>query len=222
MGYSRTPRFRRRQQPDITGILLRRRRWTRQTIIAVLVIIAISVALDRLGYFKYDGDDWKQFDQKSWFVSHVVDGDTVVIRDPAGKETHVRLLGIDAPELHRDGSDRPDYWARESANHLKDRIEGKKAIIRLEETQTRDRYGRLLAYLYVSDTDNLNLDLVSTGQVYADRRFYHTFSGPFDTAENGARTQKRGLWKAVQFGQMPPWRQDWLKNDRTTRVAESP
>src|SRR5687768_12971509 len=111
-------RGRRRRRSDPIDRLLRRRRWTRRAIISALIVIALSFLLDRLGYFKYDGDDWKQFDQKQWLVSHVVDGDTVVVRDAIGRETSVRLIGVDAPEMHYVGSSPPDYWAQRASDYL--------------------------------------------------------------------------------------------------------
>lgn len=68
----------------------------------------------------------------------------------------------------------------------------------------------MLAYVYVGDSDNLNLDLVRDGEAYADRRFRHSMRPQFERAEAEARKANRGLWKEVTEAQMPPWRRDWL------------
>ena len=94
------------------------------------------------------------------------------------------------------------------------------ALQRLEPTQTRDKYRRLLAYLYVSDNENLNLSLVHDGQAYADRRFPHTLKPQFEQEENDARTKKRGLWKEVTESQMPAWRQKWLAQLQAGRAKK--
>jgi len=153
-------------------------------------------------------------------LNDVIDGDTVVVRDSIGRETHVRLIGVDAPEMNYEDERPPDYWAERATKYLEHRAEGKTVIIRLETTQTRDKYDRLLAYLYATDTDNLNLDLVRDGQAYADRRFGHTLRSQFEAAESDARKKGTGLWTNVKTEQMPRWRQDWLKRQSDNRVAD--
>jgi micrococcal nuclease len=205
-------RRRRRFAGPIDPRLRRRRRYRRFTY-AGLIVLALSAALDRAGLFRYQGDDWRSFDHKTFLVTHVADGDTVVVRPVGGgAETRVRLLGIDSPELHSgDNAGRPDHWANEARRYTASRVERKPVTLRLEQTGTRDRYKRLLAYVYVDDSDNLNLDLVRDGQAYADRRFRHSMRSQFERAETQARKARRGLWKDVSESQMPPWRREWLE-----------
>jgi micrococcal nuclease len=191
---------------------LRRRRTLRRITFAGFVLLALSAVLDRAGAFRYSGNDWRAFDHKQFVVMHVADGDTLTVRPPGGgDETRVRLIGVDAPELNsRDNGNRPDFWAADARDYLKRRAAGKDVTLRLEQTHTRDRYRRLLAYVYVGDSHNLNLDLVRDGHAYADRRFPHSMRAQFERAENEARRARRGLWKDVQESQMPPWRREWL------------
>ena len=56
----------------------------RRITFAGLVVLALSAVLDRSGAFRYDGDDWRNFDHQSFVVTHVADGDTVTVRPPAG------------------------------------------------------------------------------------------------------------------------------------------
>jgi micrococcal nuclease len=204
-------RWRRRGYGPLDPRLRRRRRYRRLTF-AGLILLALSASLDRAGFFRYHGDDWRNFDHKTFLVTHVADGDTVVVRPMGGgADTRVRLLGIDAPELHSgENGGRSDHWANEARRYMTSRVEQKPVTLRLEQTETRDRYKRLLAYVYVDDSDNLNLDLVRDGQAYADRRFRHSMRPQFERAENEARKARRGLWKDVSDSQMPPWRRDWL------------
>jgi endonuclease YncB( thermonuclease family) len=67
-----------------------------------------------------------------------------------------------------------------------------------------------MAYVYLTDGDNLNLDLIHDGEAYADRRTTHSLHSPFEAAENEARNKKRGLWREVTKEQMPAWRQQWM------------
>lgn len=190
---------------------LHRRRWVRGGIFSLFSLAAASVALDRAGVFGHRGDDWRIYDRRTFVVSRVVDGDTVCIRLNNGEDqTKIRLLGVDAPELYSDSTGLPDFWAERAKNYLADRLMNKPVTLRLEPTQTRDRYDRLLAYLFLTDADNLNLELIRDGQVYADRRFNHTFRPQFELAEIEARKKGRGLWQEVEENQMPPWRRQWL------------
>ena len=191
---------------------LRRRRRYRRITFGALALLALSAVLDRTGAFRYSGNDWRAYDHQTFLVTHVVDGDTLDVRHTGGgKTTRVRLLGVDAPELRsREAGDRPSHWAAEARRYTDRRAEGKHVTLRLEQTETRDRYRRLLAYVYVADAHHLNLDLVRDGHAYADRRFGHSMRPQFERAETEARKAGRGLWKELKDEQMPGWRRDWL------------
>jgi micrococcal nuclease len=189
---------------------LRRRRGFRRGLFVGLLLLIASAALDRAGVFRYRGDDWRNFDTRTYVVTHVADGDTIVVRPPAGgAETRVRLLGIDAPEMKSAAGSGSDHWAHE-ARHAAAAVKGKHVTLKLDQTQTRDRYQRLLAYVYLDDSRNLNLELVRQGHAYADRRFPHGLRHSFEQAESEARRRERGLWKDVNVERMPPWRRQWL------------
>ena len=202
-----------RRMPDGVRRQLRRRGRLRRWTLAGLLVLGLSAVLDRTGTFRYRGDDWAAFDQKACLVTHVSDGDTIVVkRLDGGAETKVRLIGVDTPELHSAAGGGSDYWAREAMRYTADKTRGKSVTLRLEPTNTRDRYKRLLAYVYVGDSDQLNLDLVRDGQGYADRRFRHSMRSQFEQAEADARRRGRGLWKDVSESQMPHWRRQWLSH----------
>ena len=81
-------------------------------------------------------------------VLRVLDGDTVVVRLD-GKETRVRLIGVDAPESV-DPRQPVQRFARESAEFHHALVEGKTVRLVYEPAGARmDLYGRTLAYLYL-------------------------------------------------------------------------
>lgn len=187
----------------------------------LLVALAASIGLEHADIFEParrrptgGGSDWRLFDQRTLEVARVIDGDTLEIRAPDGQTVPVRLIGVDAPELRPSEGGPPDYWAERATDYARARADGQPVLLKLEPTQTRDRYQRLLAYVYLSDTEMLNLALVRDGQGYADRRFKHTFRPQFEMAENEARKKQRGLWKEVTEEQMPQWRREWLREFR--------
>ena len=204
----------RRPRNDVPAHVLRqlkRRRRTRRGVFLAVALLALTALLDRNGWFRYRGDDWAAYDKQAVTVTRVVDGDTIrVRRSSASEEDTVRLLGIDAPET----ADPPAHWGGEAAARLEALVEGKPVTLRLDATQTRDKYRRLLAYVHVGDAENVNLALVRDGHAYAHRMFPHPLRRQFEQAEDEARGKGRGLWADVEEPQMPPWRQGWLADRR--------
>lgn len=123
-------------------------------------------------------------------VTRVIDGDTIEIE---GGE-RIRYVGIDTPETV-DPRKPVQCFGIEASNKNKELLEGKE--IRLEKDITdRDKYNRLLRYVWVGDTF-INLELVKQG-------FAYSYSYPPDVkyqdqfveAQQEAREAKRGLWNA--------------------------
>lgn len=121
-------------------------------------------------------------------VIKVIDGDTIKLEN--GEV--VRYIGIDAPEtVHSSKS--VQCFGREASNKNKELVEGK--LVRLEKDITdRDKYGRLLRYVWVGDLF-VNDYLVRQGYAYV-----YTFppdvkySKQFVQAQREARENNRGLW----------------------------
>ena len=192
---------------------LARRRWVRRGVFSVAGLLLASVFAAHAGLLGRAGDDWATFDRASFDVVAVVEGDLLTVRPAGGAgETRVRLVGVDAP-------DPPGYWSAEATQHLTQQAPGKRVTLRLEPTQTRAADGSLLAYVYPDDGPSLNLLMVRDGHAYADRRTAHSLQSVFDQEESEARRKGRGLWKSVQENQMPPWRQQWLRELREKKAA---
>ncbi len=185
---------------------LRRRRLLRGSIFSIFILILLSVVLDHAGAFGQSGTDVPRFDQRSVTCTRAIDGDTICVKLPGdSRETIVHLLGVDAP-------DRPDsHWAENAAKYTSARTVGRTVTLRLDPIGWRNR-GELLAYVFITDADNLNVDMIHDGQGYADRRVSYSLHASFEAAEKEARQKKRGLWKDLTDEQMPQWRRDWLRS----------
>jgi micrococcal nuclease len=124
-------------------------------------------------------------------VVHVVDGDTVVVDDGHGRET-VRLLGVDTPETV-DPRKPVQCYGPEASAYTKSRLEGRSVTLE-RDVETRDRYGRLLAYV-VLDGRRFNDELLRNG--YA-RLLVIAPNGSHAREmldeELAARRAGRGLW----------------------------
>lgn len=134
--------------------------------------------------------DLRTHERRSVFVAHVIDGDTFV----TGQGERVRLLGIDAPEVERrDVSG--EFFSRESAQWLKQRIEGTNVWLVHGKTSL-DHYDRTLAWVYVSGRQLINRELLATGHAKLLDRYglpLH-LEHSLREAEATARTEHRGIW----------------------------
>jgi micrococcal nuclease len=126
-------------------------------------------------------------------VTRVVDGDTIVI-DYQGKHEKVRFLCINTPESVHPDAKQNIPMGKVASDYTKSRLTGE--YIDLEfEGPIRDRYGRLLAYVFV-DGDNFNLELVRHGlsPYYAKYGFSKKYHEEFKNAERSARNQNLNIW----------------------------
>ena len=126
-------------------------------------------------------------------VVRVIDGDTIII-DYHGTPTQVRFIGVNTPEI-ADSLKGSECYGDEAARHTKQLVEGKSVTIDTDGLQgDRDRYGRLLRYVYVGD-QQVNLTLLREGYAYDwTDRYPSVYQKQFHKAEAEAQKHKRGLW----------------------------
>lgn len=131
-------------------------------------------------------------------VVRVHDGDTVSVV-MVRKSEKIRLLGIDAPELGQ----RP--WGKRAKDHLKEIIEKSGGIVVVEfDIERRDRYGRLLAYLWTRDRHLINYEMVRDG--YAMLYTFPPNVKYTDMLKRGqriARENKAGIWGSHGLKERP-------------------
>ena len=174
-----------------------RKEYTRLSAV-VLLIAAVSC----IAFKAFSGSHPAMAENDYVYVSRAVDGDTLKLSN----RERVRLIGIDTPELHysekllrdsrKSGKDIKTIQAlgAKSAAFTKELCEGKK--VRLEfDVEKRDRYGRLLAYVYLEDGTFVNARIMEEGYAqtltippnvkYADR---------FAELQREARDKRKGLW----------------------------
>lgn len=154
--------------------------------------------------------DWEKYNEKSFTVVKVVDGDTIDINIPDGNYSHtrIRLLGVDTPETKNPHTE-VMYFGPEASQFTKDTVLGKRIIVIMNKaSKPRDKYDRLLAYIKLADGRILNEELVSNGFAYADTRFPHSFLDKYVQLEKTAKETKAGLWEKITIEQMPNWRKN--------------
>ncbi len=144
-------------------------------------------------------------EQVTWYearVAAIIDGDTIQIQFiddsiPGGCERseRVRLIGVDTPELF---TEPPEFFAQE-AKDFSNELYLTNVLLEFDPISARrDRYGRLLAYIYKDfGSISINEQLITEGFGY----YYGIFAfdpermTEFQNTENYARSNHKGLWK---------------------------
>jgi len=126
-------------------------------------------------------------------VVRVIDGDTVALA--SGRL--LRYIGIDAPEVRRREHGAwvvdPEPFGLAALAENRRLVEGRPVRLRFDVERT-DRFGRLLAYVYVDDL-MVNEHLVRKGLARAHRYGRnHDFAARLEAAERDARDRHLGLW----------------------------
>ena len=100
-------------------------------------------------------------------IACVVDGDTIKVKDDDGKEVSVRMIGIDAPEsrpnkrlelqMKQQNKDRETILelGEKSKVHLKELVRNNEFVYLEFDVQKYDKYGRVLAYVYILDKNKM-------------------------------------------------------------------
>jgi len=158
----------------------------------------------------YGQDDFDRYNNQTFSVVKVLDGDTVDINipDPRARKpqayTRVRLWGIDTPEISHFGKPAM-YYGYQAAEYARKLMAGRKVRLELVPGYTRDKFGRLLGYVYLPDGRLYNALAVTDGMAYAEIRFKHPKYDDFSDLESQARDNLRGLWSGITPDQLPHW-----------------
>ncbi len=130
-------------------------------------------------------------------VVRVVDGDTIIV-EIDGREERLRYLGIDTPETVRPNTP-VECFGREASAENARLVEGKRVELE-RDTSNRDRFDRLLRYVYVIDAGErifVNEALVANGFAYASTFPPDVkYEEQLRAAQRAARDEGLGLWGA--------------------------
>lgn len=144
-------------------------------------------------------------------VERVVDGDTMIITflfDDGSKylKERVRMLGVDTPETVH--PTKPvGYYGKEASNFTKENLDGKTVWLQTD-VGVRDRYDRMLAYVWLKEPTEKQLDDESAIRKYMFNAILleggyaqlmtvqpnSRYSNIFVHIQREAREQKKGLW----------------------------
>jgi len=126
-------------------------------------------------------------------VLKVLDGDTFLIR-VQGQEEHVRLREIDAPEITHRKKVGQEPWGRKARDFAQSLVRGKTVRLEVEEPDERDKYHRLLAYVFLNHIF-VNREMVLSGNAFFyPGPFRGKYADELQEAEEAAREKGRGVW----------------------------
>lgn len=130
-------------------------------------------------------------------VKRVIDGDTIIITD-ANEDIRLRLIGVDTPETVH--PNKPvEHFGKEASEYLKNLLTGREVRLEFDPANSagkhRDRYGRLLAYVYRHpDGIFVNEAIIRGGYGFAYVKFPFQHLERFRALEREAREKGAGLW----------------------------
>lgn len=127
-------------------------------------------------------------------IIRVVDGDTVSV-EIEGKSETIRIIGINTPETV-DPRKPVECFGQEASARAQALLDNQTVTLEADATQgERDKYDRLLRYVFLPDGSDFAIQMISEGYAYE-----YTYSTPYKyqqdykTSQSEAETAKRGLW----------------------------
>ncbi len=159
-----------------------------------LVLIALLLtAAQQAGWLNKPGQAAQRDQPGLYSIAHFVDGDTIAV-NMNGKVEKVRFVGVDTPETHKPNTPVQCYGPAAAA-YTKNTIGTQKVRLVSDSLSTdRDRYDRLLRYVYLPDGTNLNEKLVQEGYGFYYPYFPFSKSQQFAADEQAAIAAHKGLW----------------------------
>jgi len=165
----------------------------------IALLLAVGLVLGDVGLPGWlagdDGGDLRAGGSATARVERVVDGDTIAVR-VAGRDERVRYIGVDTPETVK--PDTPVQCFGEAAHTLNERlVAGAEVELRFDR-ELRDRYGRLLAYVYRrGERQSVNARLVRAGAARTLTISPNTsHAAELARLQAVARAERLGLWGA--------------------------
>lgn len=163
-----------------------------RALLLLIVLLAAGIILWQGWVGRVNPKRFMRWQPGSYTVKQFLDGDTVLV-DMNGTEEKIRFIGIDTPETHKENTPVQCYGPAAAA-YTKNRIGSQRIrLVSDSLTTNRDRYNRLLRYVYLEDGVNLNLELVQKGYAFA-YAFPFAKSQEFNAAMEKAEAEKSGLW----------------------------
>lgn len=129
--------------------------------------------------------------KQKWIgVKWVNDGDTIVINDG----NHVRYIGINAPEIAHDNH-KAEAFGYAAKKYNQSLVRSKRVRLELDN-EKHDRYGRLLAYVFLLEGTFVNQKMIEKGYAYVLHRSPNVkYDRILLQSQRDAMSARRGIWR---------------------------
>lgn len=164
------------------------------SLVTLLLVVFIAIGQQQ-GWFGKAAKGVMTTQPGLYSINHYVDGDTIVV-DMNGTPETIRFIGIDTPETHKPNTPVQCYGPAAAA-HTQNVIKaagGKVRLVSDSLSTNRDRYNRLLRYVYLPDGTDVNELNVKEGYAFYYPYFPFSKKDQFKADEQTAMAAKKGLW----------------------------
>lgn len=147
-------------------------------------------------------DEQSEQSEDTYLVTRVVDGDTIIV-DVDGTEERIRMIGIDTPESVHPDADRNVEYGKVASAFTREKLQDQNVTLEYD-VEERDRYGRILAYVWL-DGEMLNKTLLQEG--HAKVATYPPnvkYVDDFTALQEQARDNEKGVWAYDVFEKIDP------------------
>lgn len=166
-----------------------------QKLLVAAIIVLLLTALKQTGYMQPLLETAEQNQPGLYPVIEVVDGDTITV-DMAGSKETVRLIGVDTPET-KDPRKAVQCFGKAASQFTRNLIGNNPVRLEADPVNTnRDRYNRLLRYVYLADGTFVNAEIIKQGYGFAYVNFPFSRIEPFKEYQADARAKGQGLWSS--------------------------
>jgi endonuclease YncB( thermonuclease family) len=175
--------------------MARHRLFSKRTssVIAAIVILLFTFAQTQ-GWLDTAEQKASESQPGLYTVVRFIDGDTIAV-DMNGRTETVRMIGVDTPETHKPNTPVQCYGPAAAA-YTKNLIGKNKVRLESDETnQNRDRYDRLLRYVYLPDGRLIEKEIIANGYGFAYTSFPFLKKDDFVRYEQQAKDGNKGLWR---------------------------
>ena len=174
------------------------KRTQKKLISLVITLLVAGIAWgQQQGWFSHAGQKVVQSQPGLYAIDHFVDGDTIAVK-MNGKAESVRMIGVDTPETHKPNSPVQCYGPAAAA-YTKNLIGDQRVRLQSDDkSQDRDRYGRLLRYVYLPDGKLVEAELIKNGYGFAYTEFPFGKKTEFVQDQQAAHDANKGLWGNCQ------------------------
>ena len=157
-----------------------------------LLFIIVLIALLFKGSSPSNATDSFSIKGNLYKVLRIIDGDTIEI-EYEGVKTSVQLIGVNAPETVHP-SKPPERFGREATEFLQSLL-SYKFVYLIFDGEKRDKYERLLAYVYRGADDLfVNVEVIRRGYGQTDDRFPFKYTNLFKYHESQVRSERKMMW----------------------------